>query len=759
MSSNKENYKEIEEKGKRLEVLIKLSNSIREKDFGLPIPFNDFLYLATEKPNVVFRDVFQLFHDMVHYFIPEIEDDIHNMSFAQYDTTNLFINDCDNPFFADKLFANRFMDLVKGFRKGIQNNHIYLFEGPPGSGKSTFLNNLLNKLEIYTNLPEGQFFKTKWSLDIDKIGGYCTFNNLAEKTNNPDIVQLSKQFALNASQNRTLEFSCPNNDHPILQIPVAYRADFLDELITDAEFKDKLFNSKEYKWVLKDIPCSICNSLYSLLLDAIGDPLEIFSMLQAKHHHFNRQFGDGISIFSPGDPMFDMPISNMKLQNQINDLFNNDDIKFVYSYLAKTNNGVLALMDIKEHNIHRMMSLHGIISDGVHKVDLVEEQIKTLFFGLVNPEDKRHYESLKSFQDRIININVPYILDYNTEVSIYRNKFGEKIQKEFLPRVLENFAKIVIATRLERDSPAILSWLERPDRYRKYIDKDLLLLKMEIYAGRVPSFLSEEDLKRFNPDVRKKVITDSEREGRKGFSGRKSLNLFNTFYSKYSESDNLISMVMVKEFFLSKENDLEREIPDTFIDSLMDLYDFNVLQEIKESVYYYNENQIAKDILNYLFAVNFEIGDTKVCSYTNDTIEITEDYFKNFEALLLGTTSTNWQRTSFRKDVHQEYITKTLAQEIRLQRKNISDTEQFKNLFDKYTRNLKENALAPYQDNQNFRRAVNDFGTQAFNSYDDRTKRDVNLLISNLQTKFKYAAEGAKQVSLYVLDKKLSKKY
>ena len=40
-------------------------------------------------------------------------------------------------FFANRLFGNRLMNLVEGFKKGIQNNHIYLFEGP-WEGKSTF---------------------------------------------------------------------------------------------------------------------------------------------------------------------------------------------------------------------------------------------------------------------------------------------------------------------------------------------------------------------------------------------------------------------------------------------------------------------------------------------------------------------------------------------------------------------------------------------------------------------------------------------
>lgn len=93
-------------------------------------------------------------------------------------------------------------------------------------------------------------------------------------------------------------------------------------------------------------------------------------------------------MFNPGDQVVKNPIRNTTLQQLVNDLFDNDDIRFTHSYLAKTNVGVLALMDIKENNITRLNNYHGIISDGVHKVELHEERINTLFLGLVNPEDK-----------------------------------------------------------------------------------------------------------------------------------------------------------------------------------------------------------------------------------------------------------------------------------------------------------------------------------------------------------------------------------
>jgi predicted Ser/Thr protein kinase len=602
-------------------------------------------------------------------------------------------------------------------------------------------------------------YKTVWRLDVKKLGGLANIEKTLKITELDD--DLNGQACYNVpvdTSKKIIDISCPSNDHPILQIPKEFREKFLDELITDKKFKKKLFNSKEYRWVLKDNPCSICSSVYRMLLEKLDEPIDIYNMLSARKMLFDKQFGRGISVFNPGDEHTKRPVTDVTLQNLISNLFKKDEIKYIYSQLANTNNGIYALMDIKDNNIQRLIDLHGIISDGIHKVEFSEERIKSLFVGLVNPEDKKHYEDVKSFQDRIVNISIPYVLDYAIEVSIYKNKFGNEIEQKFLPGVLDNFAKIIISSRLRFDSATIKKWIRNIEKYSKYLDDNNLLLKMELYKGIIPEWLSEEDVKNFNKQIRKDLITESETEGLKGFSGRQSLSVFNNFFMKHADSDKLITMNMIKDFFAENEKYLN-QVPVSFIESLEDMYDYNVLQEVKEAIYFYSEKQITKDILNYLFAINYDLGAIEKSSYTGDTITITEDYLKNFEALFLGTLSSPEERAAFRKDIHNEYITHTIAYEMKLENKEITKTKLFGILFEKYTRSLKENALAPYADNDNFRRVLLDYGAPDFNKYDEVSKRTVTRLLANLKTKFEYSLEGAKQVCLYVIDKKLNKEY
>jgi predicted Ser/Thr protein kinase len=719
-----------------------------------PIGFSDFLKKTVEEPQIVFRNISQMFFDMIHYYVPEgvdeYPDDPESIGFIDYDFSKLFVKDISDPFFADRVFSNRFMGLVEGFKKGLQDNTILLFEGSTGSGKSCFLNNLLYKFEKFTKFPEGMMYETFWKIDIDKFGGFSHFPQ--DQMENKDISKMP-------FPDKYLGIPCPSHDHPILQIPKNSRREFLEKLIVDEEFKKKLFEEKEYEWIFKNESCTICSSIYHKLLEKLGDANKVFEMLYPRKYQFSKRRGEGITIFNPGDLVENKPNANPFLQYMMNCLFKDSNpIQYLFSNLAKTNNGIFALMDIKENNCQRFKDLHGIISEGVHKIKNLEENINSLFVGLINPEDSKIYEDEPSLKDRIHKVLVPYVLDYNTEAQIYKSKFSKDISSHFLPRVFENFAKIIVASRLNPDSKALKAWIKNPKQYDNFLDKDQLLLKMDIYSGHIPTWLSEEDRAKFKYEVRKKIISESELEGVEGFTGRESLTLFDDFLSRYIKPDTLITMDNVYSFFETKSEILGEKIPDEFLESILTLYEFNILQEVKESLYFYNEKKISREIQNYLYSINLKIGTKEQCPFTGDSLEITDNYLETIEKILVNESSATVIK-DFRKEMQKTYVSQTLATEMNVEQKTLLETEQYQFLFNKYSQNIKENVLIPFMDNDNFRSAIQDYKKESFNKYDKKIKQEVKLLIQNLQKKFNYSEKGAKQISLYVLDEELAANY
>ena len=218
-------------------------------------------------------------------------------------------------------------------------------------------------------------------------------------------------------------------------------------------------------------------------------------------------------------------------------------------------------------------------------------------------------------------------------------------------------------------------------------------------------------------------------------------------------------MSMLNNFFIKSRQELKESIPEGFLDSVLRMYNYTVLQEVKEALYYYNEQQISRDIQNYLFAINFEIGSIETCKFTGEKLEINEGFFKDIETYLMGEKANNHDRYLFRRSIHQEYTSRTLTQEILVEEKPITATNVYASLHERYVHNLKEKVLEPFLENANFRRAIKDYDTEDFKTYDKKIQNDVTFMMKNLCEKWNYTEQGAKEICIYVIDNELASQF
>jgi len=277
---------------------------------------------------------------------------------------------------------------------------------------------------------------------------------------------------------------------------------------------------------------------------------------------------------------------------------------------------------------------------------------------------------------------------------------------------------------------------------------------MDIYTGKIPEWIKDEDVQKLTASIRSEIISDALNEGLNGISGRLSISIFENLIGKYKKSNKLITQENIQKF-IEKNKWFKDKIPVGFIQSLEKSYDYNTLQEVKSSAYFFNKKEISDKILNYLFALNFDFGEKKKSPYTKQTIEISEDYLSQFEIEILESDVTKIKRIQFRKQQQKEYIVQTLSREIKMENKTITDTTQFKNLFKKYSKKLKESSLKPLFSNSSFRRAISDYGTKEFNANDKKMKKIIEHMIQNLIEKYHYDKESSQQIILYLIDKKL----
>lgn len=674
------------------------------------ISFEDFL--VNVNPEYIFKNIFNVVSDMVDYHVgcgtQEYPNDPESIDYVDYDLTKIFEENQTDPFFPDRLFANRFVNKFKYLDKGSTQNKIYVFRGPPGSGKSTFLNCLVSKIEEYVNEGPGKLYEVVWKLD-DK-----------------------------------LTIPCPSHDNPILLVPKIDRPDLFDHILKYyPELRSKVFNDKGYEWLFYTDPCTFCSSMVQSLIDM--DKNTIFQNLYVRPYKLNKSLSEGVNIFNSNDeiPKFKSEASN-KIQDKLDEYFESQgsDVKYDHSIYAKSNNGIYVLMDLNDNNKERLKRLKGIVSEGKHKVNTIEEQVKSLFLIITNPEDEDSIDDY-ALQDRKNVTMMNYILVPYTKSKVFKKIYGDYIEDYFHPGVMDCFSRIIISSRMNTGkNPIRHEWVNNPDHYRGICDLDLLILRMEIYAGNIPDWLTDVDKRNFSYDIRKKVIDVGLEDGTFGISDRKAIEMFGDLLQHFKDEDSYISITKVKNYCERINQSITENTPSGFIDSVEKFYMFEVTQQIKESIFQKNTEKIKNDIKNYMYSLNYNIGDTVTVPYTNDTIYISAEFYKEIEKILFGSSNS-----ILRDKVFKKYISESASVA------DIEETEQFKKLYDSYLYGLKENIIDQFIGNETFRNAILDYESDSFDSYDSKIKRNVNNLIQNMVSKYGYTIKSAKEVCTYILDK------
>src|SRR3989339_78221 len=215
-----------------------------------------YFEFVRENPKKYLRCIKQIVSDgIVSAVKKEVDNDPESINFNQIDCSKIF-----DTFMPDTLFANRFIQKIEGMKIGATQNKIYIFRGPPGCGKSTFMDDLLKFITEYTNSPEGKTYEIVWRIP-KKEKDVC-----AGDDNGKDYS----------------EIHCPSHDHPIMIIPIEHRAEFLDGLLENNEDKHEIANNKEYEWIFSYKPCAICESFFHELSKKFGSVEEVFKRIKKK---------------------------------------------------------------------------------------------------------------------------------------------------------------------------------------------------------------------------------------------------------------------------------------------------------------------------------------------------------------------------------------------------------------------------------------------------------------------------------------------
>jgi hypothetical protein len=235
------------------------------------------------------RNIFQVFHDMMKAYVgegvDEYPDDPESIQYAYYDCSKLFVEGTDNPFFADRLFANRLVKLVEALA-GFRYETVWRFDRKIfGQFRDYEAHPILKQL---SSLLEDS--NPALTDSTDNTGLLNSSANSEELLDDSHAAYMAEDY---------VEVPCPSHDNPLLMISKHYRREFFDDLFKNDKFKWQLSTEKEFEWVFRAQPCTICSSLYEALLSRLKSPQRVFEMLYARPYRFSRRLGEGISVFNP----------------------------------------------------------------------------------------------------------------------------------------------------------------------------------------------------------------------------------------------------------------------------------------------------------------------------------------------------------------------------------------------------------------------------------------------------------------------------
>ncbi len=365
-----------------------------------------------------------------------------------------------------------------------QEWRMYLLRGPVGTAKSTFANLAAAALEDYTKKPEGQLFAPYWVVDSGDEEGMEILGTLTRKF-------------------EKTRFDCPLHEEPLRILPIDTRTEilkFLNSTVLEKNIKTTFFTEGD--------SCPICASIYRRLMRRHKYDWKkvVENHLRVRRYPLSKASREGIVTARPKSEKDQDAAEFLGSPNYANlGAFGSKTdprtFDFAGHYMA-ANRGILYYEEQLKFALQFLYDCLGATQE--HRVQpssFMEVTVDEVILGSTNePEyqELKKNDKMEAIRDRMIVVDVPYILKLGDEVKIYQKFFGPEKRggKHLAPRTLYLASYWGLLTRLEDSKKGNLKLRD----------------KLKLYDGR--------QVEGFTEDAIKELKKESEREGMDGISPR-----------------------------------------------------------------------------------------------------------------------------------------------------------------------------------------------------------------------------------------------
>jgi len=507
---------------------------------------------------------------------------------------------------------------IRNFAESPRADKIVMLHGPNGSAKTTIADLLFKGLEAYSATPEGAIYRFAWVFPKTEVeGSGLGFGGRPDKNDDLD------SFAYLEPDDIASTVASDMKTNPFYLVPRENREALLHEFCGGPP-------PFPHVHVLRADMGTKSRAIFDALMTAYkGDWRKVMRFVRVERFYLSRRYRKGAVTIEPQgtvDAESRQVTADMNLAN-LPSALQNLRLYEVTGDLVDANRGLLEFSDF----LKRPLELNKYLLTTTEKGTIrLPNALAYLDVVMVASTNEKHLDAFKtdpnftSFKARMELVTVPYLLEYEKEVEIYRDQM-ESIGKRLLvaPHAARASALWAVLTRLWRPDPA---HYEEP--LRSAMPRLTPLAKALLYQEKDPGDLEDlpaEDVKLFHDNLA--AIANEWRdgvvfEGRFGASPRemKTILLDASFRTKtkcftpvavLAELRNLVRDKSVYDFLKLEPKGLYNH-PSRFVDDVDRAVVRLVLRELQDSMALVNEEEYDRRFEEYFRHVTAYIRGTRV---------------------------------------------------------------------------------------------------------------------------------------------------
>ncbi len=642
---------------------------------------------------------------------------------------------------------NQIYQILRAFSNLGQNNRMILLHGPNGSAKSTLISSLMDGMSAYSGTPEGALYTFSWIFPIDKITrGSLGIRGDHEKKSN----QISS-YAYLSDEEIACIIPSETRDHPVLLIPEHERKQFL--------------SSRDFRVPERLITGGLSHRdhliFQALLTNYQGDYSQVLKHVRVERFYLSRIYRTGLITIEPQmhvDAHYQQLTMNRSL-SQLPASLQGINLFSLSGDLPDANRGMIDYNDLLKRHIDTFKYL--LTATETSKVTVGQSilHFDTILIGSSNElqlDAFKEYPDFSSFKGRIELVKVPYLLRVSEEREVY-DPLLESIAgtKAVTPHTGWTIALWAVLTRLKKPHHD-----RYPNELASAIEKLSPLDKMKIYeSGDLPERLTQEERKHLKAAAHKLEEEYSNvlyYEGRTGASARELKSvLIDAAQNPDFKTLSPLSVIQELKRFVKRTTEYEflRQDPvdgyhdhEKFIETVLDQYAVLIDREIRECLGLYDTRQWGDFMKKYINHLSSLLKKEKMKNpITGGYEEPDQALLQEFESIVGAPTDSD-QKHVFR----QNLITQIGAWVLDHPKEPIDYFKVFPELRMRMEKHFYESQKSLLQ---KMNLALKQFGTDHDDPNSEGAKL-ARLTLENMQKKFGYTVDGAKEVIHFLMTRK-----